>query len=66
MILAKKYPSSMGIVFYMPILLVFSVIGLPLSFLISPQLGEIISIALFFYLIAIRLAQRIFQLGERA
>ena len=56
MVLAKKYPSSMGIVFYMPIILVLSVIGLPFSLLVSYQFAEIISIFLLFYLIAIGLS----------
>jgi glycosyltransferase involved in cell wall biosynthesis len=56
MVLAKKYPSSMGIVFYMPIILVLSVISLPFSLLVSSQLAEIISISLFLYLIAIGLS----------
>jgi GT2 family glycosyltransferase len=56
MVLAKKYPSSMGIVFYMPIILVLSVISLPFSLLVSSQLAEVISTSLLLYLIAIGLS----------
>jgi glycosyltransferase involved in cell wall biosynthesis len=56
MVLAKKYPSSMGIVFYLPILLVLSVISLPLFFLLYPHLAELISISFLLFLIAIGLS----------
>jgi GT2 family glycosyltransferase len=56
MVLTKKYPSSMGIVFYIPIALVLSAICLPLSFLISSQLAEIIGLSLLIYLIVIGLS----------
>jgi GT2 family glycosyltransferase len=56
MILAKKYPSSMGIVFYMPIILVLSMMILPFSLLVSTKLAEIISISMLLYLIAIGLS----------
>jgi hypothetical protein len=46
----------MGIVFYMPIILVLSVIGLPFSLLVSYQFAQIISISLLLYLIAIGLS----------
>jgi glycosyltransferase involved in cell wall biosynthesis len=53
MVLAKKYPSSMGLVFYLPILLVLSIISLPFFSLLYPHLAELIIISLLPYLIAI-------------
>jgi GT2 family glycosyltransferase len=56
MVLARKYPSSMGIVCYLPIMLVLSAVCLPFTFLVSTQLAEIVGLSLLLYLIAIGLS----------
>jgi succinoglycan biosynthesis protein ExoA len=56
MLLAKKYPTSMGIVFYAPILLVLSIISLPFFSLLYPRLTELISMLFLLYLITVGLS----------